>query len=124
MSAALLTLALTTPSHAEGEPGFKLVKGVRGELMVDEGAVKHASPIIKDLFSQMQDGLDTPQGISLVDASFRKDGTPWMEAAQVLDGLIVIGIAAGVIEFVKARADWGEPKTWPQERIRYVKRAG
>lgn len=124
MRAALLTLALTHPSDTEAAAHTKLISGVKGELRVDMGAVEKTKPLIKEMFEQMSNGLDTPEGISLVDASILKDGKPWMEAPQVLDGLLIIGIAAGLIEFVKPRDTWGGPATWPNERIRYVKRAG
>lgn len=96
------------------------VKGVFMNGKLDQNKVDIAAPAIKAFIDLLPDEIRTEKGIPLNKMQLLKNGVEWAENPSDVDALLVLGLAANVLEFVSPRTEWdigGDPQVFPLIRV-------
>lgn len=123
MGIAILAIGATNPKD---EADKVVITGMKLTQAFSRSATEELTSRIKLCLDQLPDGFNTEAGISLVEASFLKDGSAWMDDPYMLEALLMLGIGADLLEFTTERSAWpSERVLWPRTvRIRAKLPAG
>lgn len=86
----------------------------------DQNSVDMAAPAIKAFLDLLPDELRTEKGLSLDKMQNLKIGVEWAKGPPDVDALIVLGLAANLLEFTTPRTKWdisGTPQVLPFVRM-------
>lgn len=94
------------PGRMSRPENVKTIHSVVMSGEVDLRAIEDIAPAIQMILNELQDEFRTDAGLPLDKAQLLKNGYVWADGPSDVDALILLALAANLLEFVEPRDQW------------------